>query len=176
MSHQTFLPGPRSGLCAAALLLSTSLLLSGCAAGPNNEAKAAETKDEKKVDAVPVEVAVASHRAVAASYTGTAALEPRAESQVVAKTSGVALDVMVEEGQFVKAGQVLVRLDSARAEQQAAQTNATMRKLEANYARARQMAEQRLLSANDADQLRYDLESARAANRMASLELSYAKV
>ncbi|MGO4780599.1 biotin/lipoyl-binding protein, partial [Lysobacter sp. 2RAB21] len=107
---------------------------------------------------VPVEVAQASRRAIAASYTGTAPLEARAESQVVAKTSGVALDVMVEEGQLVKAGQVLVRLDSARAEQQAAQTSATMRKLEANYARARQMAEQRLLSANDADQLRYDLD------------------
>jgi hypothetical protein len=79
MSHPTFLSGRRSGICAAALLISTSLLLGGCAAGPNSAAKAAETKEEKKVAAVPVEVAVASHRAVAASYTGTAALEPRAE-------------------------------------------------------------------------------------------------
>ncbi|KAG0926018.1 hypothetical protein G6F32_013355 [Rhizopus arrhizus] len=74
MSHPTFLSGRRSGFCAAALLISTSLLLGGCAAGPNSEAKAAETKEEKKVDAVPVEVAVASHRAVAASYTGSVAV------------------------------------------------------------------------------------------------------
>jgi membrane fusion protein (multidrug efflux system) len=51
-----------------------------------------------------------------------------------------------------------------------------MRKLEANYARAKQMADQKLLSANDNDQLRYDLEEARAANHMANLELSYANV
>lgn len=169
-------PAARGTVAIAALALACLMGLSACKGGAGAaEAQAKEAKD-KASEAVPVEVAAASRRAIAASYTGTAPLEARAESQVVAKTSGVALDVMVEEGQFVKAGQVLVRLDSARAEQQAAQTNATMRKLEANYARARQMAEQRLLSANDADQLRYDLESARAANRMASLELSYAKV
>ncbi|MGH8082465.1 MAG: efflux RND transporter periplasmic adaptor subunit [Lysobacter sp.] len=169
-------PAVRGTLALAALALACALGLSACKGGAGAaEAQAKEAKD-KVSDAVPVEVAAASRRAIAASYTGTAPLEARAESQVVAKTSGVALEVMVEEGQLVKAGQVLVRLDSARAEQQTAQTGATMRKLEANYSRARQMAEQRLLSANDSDQLRYDLESARAANRMATLELSYAKV
>lgn len=170
--------GPAMGgtMAVAALALACVLGLSACKGGAGAaEAQAKEAKD-KASEAVPVEVAQASRRAIAASYTGTAPLEARAESQVVAKTSGVALAVMVEEGQHVQAGQVLVRLDSARAELQAAQTNATMRKLEANYARSKQLAEQRLLSANDNDQLRYDLENARAANRMANLELSYAKV
>ncbi len=62
-----------------------------------------------------MEVAKAANRPIAASYTGTAALEPLAESQVVAKTSGVALAVLVQEGQQVKAGQPLVRLDPDRA-------------------------------------------------------------
>ena len=123
-----------------------------------------------------MEVAAASRRAIAASYTGTAPLEPRAESQVVAKTSGVALNVMVEEGQSVRAGQVLVRLDPDRATLQAAQSAAQMRKLEANYKRSQQLAAQQLVSANDLDQLKYDLENARAVNRLANLELSYANV
>lgn len=169
-------PAVRVTAAVAALALACALGLSACKGGAGAaEAQAKESKD-KASDAVPVEVAVAGRRAIAASYTGTAPLEARAESQVVAKTSGVALEVMVVEGQPVKAGQVLVRLDSARAEQQAAQTGATLRKLEANYARSRQLAEQRLLSANDNDQLRYDMENARAANRLAMLELSYAKV
>jgi membrane fusion protein (multidrug efflux system) len=95
---------------------------------------------------------------------------------VVAKTSGVALNVLVEEGQVVHAGQVLVRLDASRAELQAMQTAATMRKLEANYKRSVTLAEQKLMSANDIDQIRFDLENARAANRLANLELSYANV
>jgi len=159
------------------LLLAVLLLLSACKAGGEGSAEAKDKEDKDKgPEAVPVEVAAASRRAIAASYTGTAPLEPRAESQVVAKTSGVALNVIAEEGQSVRAGQVLVRLDASRAELQAAQSAAQMRKLEANYRRSLQLASQQLVSANDLDQLKYDLENARAVNRMANLELSYANV
>jgi membrane fusion protein (multidrug efflux system) len=167
----------KAGATRAALLaLSCAMALTACKGGGGAGDAQAKAAEEKAPDAVPVEVALASRRAISASYTGTAPLEPRAESQVVAKTSGVALNVMAEEGQIVRAGQTLVRLDSARSELQAAQTSAQMRKLEANFARSKQLAEQRLLSANDNDQLRYDLENARAANRLANLELSYANV
>ncbi len=184
MSRHASTPAGRSGICAAALLISLSLplLLGGCGAGSGNEAKAAETsgkagKDgEKKPDAVPVEVAVASHKGVAASYTGTAALEPRAESQVVAKTSGVALAVLVEEGQQVRAGQPLVRLDPDRARLNVAQSEAVLRKLENNYQRASKLVGQQMVSAADVDQLRYDVENARAQHRLATLELSYTTV
>ncbi|AKU48573.1 efflux RND transporter periplasmic adaptor subunit [Xanthomonas arboricola pv. juglandis] len=172
MSPLSFLPG-RSGTCAAALLITTSLLLGGCKAG-DGEAKAAEEK--KTVDAVPVEIAKAARRAVAASYTGTAALEPRAEAQVVAKTSGVALAVMVEEGQKVSAGQALVRLDPDRAHLAVAQSEAQLRKLENSYRRATQLVGQQLVSAADVDQLKFDVENSRAQHRLASLELSYTTV
>ena len=156
-----------------ACLLPCVLALSACKGG---DANAKDTDEKKGPEAVPVEVAQASRRAIAASYTGTAPLEARAESQVIAKTSGVALRVLAEEGQVVRAGQVLVRLDASRAALQAAQTAAMMRKLESNYARSRQLAEQKLISANDNEQLRYDLENARATNKLANLELSYANV
>ncbi len=156
----------------AAALLSTAALVSGCGGGGDAKAKDAE----KGPDAVPVEVVQVERRAIAASYTNTATLEPRAESQVVAKTSGVALEVLVEVGQAVRAGQPLVRLDADRARLQAAQSTAQLRKLEANHERARQLAAQQMVSANDLDQLRFDLENARATNRLASLELSYTTV
>jgi membrane fusion protein (multidrug efflux system) len=154
------------------MLVSGVLGLGGCKRGAGE----AEAKEAKGPEAVPVEVAAATRRAVAASYSGTAPLEARGESQVVAKTSGVALAVLAEEGQFVHAGQVLVRLDSARAALQAAQSASQMRKLESNYARSRQLADQKLISANDIDQIKFDLEDARATNRLANLELSYANV
>jgi membrane fusion protein (multidrug efflux system) len=160
----------------ASLLVTGVLALSACKGGQGEAAADAKDPKKKGPEAVPVEVAQASRRAVAASYTGTAPLEPRAEAQVIAKVSGVALQVLVEEGQYVKEGQVLVRLDSARSALVAAQSAAQLRKLEANYARSRQMAEQNLISANDNDQLRYDLENARAANKAANLELQYANV
>nr|MBP6799402.1 efflux RND transporter periplasmic adaptor subunit [Luteimonas sp.] len=148
------------------------LLLAGCK--PGGDDKAEEAKDGP--EAIPVEVGQVARRAIAASYANTATLEPRAEAQVVAKTSGVALQVLVEEGQQVRAGQVLVRLDADRARLQAAQSAAQLRKLEANFKRAQQLEAQQMVSANDLDQLRYDLENARAVNRLADLELSYTNV
>ena len=172
MSTNHAFPGRRPLLAIA--VLSASLLLSACGkGGPDAQA---ESGEDEGPEAIPVEVEPVARRPIAASYGNTATLEPRAESQVVAKTSGVALEVLVEEGQAVRAGQVLVRLDPDRARLQAAQSAAQVRKLEANFQRARQLESQQMVSANDLDQLRYDLENARAVNRLANLELSYSNV
>ncbi|WFC40356.1 efflux RND transporter periplasmic adaptor subunit [Pseudoxanthomonas sp. SE1] len=158
-------------------VLCSLLVLSACkGGGPTPEAQAKNGEAPKEPDAVPVEVVKASRRPVAASYSGTAALEALGESQVVAKTSGVALAVMVEEGQVVRAGQALVRLDPDRLRLQVAQAEAQMRKLENNYRRAQQLVGQQMISANDVDQIKYDLDNARAMYRMAALELSYTTV
>jgi len=157
-----------------AIVAAGLLALAGCKDG-GGDAQAAEG-EKQEVNAVPVEVAQASRRSVAASYSGTAPLEARAESMVVAKTSGIALSVAGEVGDTVREGQVLLRLDSARAALEAAKANAQMRKLESNFARSSQLAKQQLVSANDNEQLRFDLENARAAHRLANLELSWTTV
>ncbi|GAB3751127.1 efflux RND transporter periplasmic adaptor subunit [Lysobacter olei] len=173
MRHNNLFHG--TGLLrAGALALACALALSACKGG-NGDAQA-KAPDKNEVESVPVEVAKATRRSVAASYTGTAPLEARGESQVVAKTSGVALSVMVEEGQHVRAGQVLVRLDVARASLQAAQSAAQMHKLQNEFARAQQLMAQKLISTADYDRIRFDLENARAVNRLANLEVSYANV
>ncbi|PJJ96038.1 efflux transporter periplasmic adaptor subunit [Lysobacteraceae bacterium NML03-0222] len=158
-----------------ALSVALSLALAACSQGPSAEGNK-DGEAETKTEAVVVETATVARRNLSASHVGTAALEARAEAQVAAKTSGVALQVLAEEGQAVRAGQPLARLDGARASLQVAQTNAQVAKLEANYRRAAQLAEQQLVSANDVDQLRFDLQNARAANQMARLELSYTTV
>ena len=176
-AHMLATVSPRGRvLRAGAFLIASTLALSACHKGGDGDAMAQGKDKDKGPEAIPVEVMAAAKRPIAASYTGTAPLEARGESQVVAKTSGVALQVLVEEGQVVHAGQVLVRLDAARAELQAAQSAAQMRKLEANYRRSVTLADQKLMSANDTDQIKYDLENARAANRLANLEVSYANV
>lgn len=164
---------PRALPALAVVACLAVALLGGCKKGDGD----AQAKDaDKGPDAIPVEVAVVARRPIAASYSGTAPLEARGESQVVAKTSGVALQVLAQEGQAVRAGQVLVRIDRSRPALQAAQAQAQVRKLEANYLRARQLAEQKMVSANDLDQLKYDLENARAVYNMTRLELSYTDV
>lgn len=156
----------------AALLLASALLLAGC----GSRAQGNGAQDDDAPPAVTVEAVAVEPRAMAASYSGSASLEARAEAQVVAKTSGVALEVLVEEGDEVRAGQVLVRIDADRARLNLAQVDAQVKKLEANFRRASELVKQQMVSVGDHDQLRYDLENARAAWRLAQLELSYTNV
>ena len=125
---------------------------------------------------VSVEVARVSPRPMSASFSGTAALEARNEAQVVAKTSGIAQRVLVEEGQRVSAGQLLVQLEDAQQKLRVQQSSAQVMKLSRSFERAQQLATQKMVSANDVDQLRFDLQNARAALNMAKLDLSYTRV
>ena len=171
----------------AALALAISLVLAGCGGGESpadGQAGEAETTakaegakaEEKKVEAVPVEVAAVAKRPIAASFSGTANLEAPGEAQVVAKTSGVLLQLLAEEGDQVKAGQVLARIDPERPRLEMERARATVRKLENNYRRSQELLESKLVSAEASDQIRFDLEAARAAYQLAQLELSYTNI
>lgn len=176
---------------AALLALAISLALAGCGgqapegeADADKTAEAADKKEEgkdgkpgdKKVEAVPVEVAAVAKRPISASYAGTANLEAPGEAQVVAKTSGVLLQLLAEEGDQVKAGQVLARIDPDRPRLEMERARATVRKLENNYRRSQELLASKLVSAEASDQIRYDLEAARAAYGLAQLELSYTNI
>ena len=169
---------------AAALVLA-SVSLSGCGGskgadgGDKGGPEAKLDKDGKpikKIEAVPVEVAKASRHAISASYSGTANLDAPDEAQVVAKTSGVMVQLLAEEGDRVSAGQVLARIDGDRVRLEAQKQLTMVHKLENNFRRAQEMAEKKLVSAEAADQIRFDLESARASYELAKLELSYSNI
>ncbi|KFN44474.1 efflux RND transporter periplasmic adaptor subunit [Arenimonas oryziterrae] len=174
----------RTGAVALAL---AGLALGGCkgsapdanaASGPNG-ASAEVDKDGKpikKVDAVPVEVAKVSRKPISASYSGTANLDAPGEAQVVAKTSGVMVQLLAEEGDQVHAGQVLARIDGDKVRLEAQRQLATVHKLENNYRRSQELLKQKLVSAEASEQIRFDLESARASYALAQLELSYTNI
>ena len=172
----------RIGLVA---LLLASVSLSGCKGGKSAEGDAKKgdavklDKDGKpipKVEAVPVEVAKVGRHPISASYSGTANLEAPGEAQVVAKTSGVMVQLLAEEGDQVRAGQVLARIDGNRVRLEAQRQLATVHKLENNFRRSQELAARKLVSAESSDQIRYDLESARAGYELARLELSYTNI
>jgi len=139
------------------------------------EGKQGDDKD-KEVESVPVEVVSANRQTITASYTGTANLDAPNEAQVVAKSSGVMVRQLAEEGDFVRQGQVMARIDPARAQLEVQRSRATVNKLSNNYQRAQQLLAQKLISTEAHDQIRFDLESARASLKLAELELSYTDI
>lgn len=160
-----------SGMRHIILISLFSLLAVGC--GNRDSAK---DKANEAVALVPVETAVAATRAIDASYSGTATLEADREADVVAKTSGVLLKLLIEEGDTVRQGQVLARLDDASPRLNLAKSEATLRKLEADYRRADEMFGKKLLSLEEHDKIKFDLDNQRAVHDLARLELSYTQV
>ena len=166
-------PFPRVAL--AALLL----LLAACD-GPPGDRAGDSGKDGGDAPAepapVPVEVAKASRQPIVASYAGTASLEAEREAQVVAKTSGVLLQLMVEEGDVVREGQVLAQLDPERPRLEVARAEADLRRLENEFRRSEELFAARLVSSEAHDRIRFNLETQRAAWELAKLELSYTRI
>lgn len=152
------------------------LLLSACSGGSPAQAK--ESKDAKAevVNAVPVEVARATRAEIAASYNGTATLTADHEAQVAAKTSGVLVKLFVEEGQSVKAGQVLAQLEQETARAKLAQAEAQMRKADASFNYSEKAIQKQLIPQRDFDQAKYDMQNLRAAREEAALNLQFTTI
>ena len=82
------------------------------AANKDNEKDKAKKGDGK--EASPVELAVATRDKISSYLTSTANLRALREVDVVSQAEGVAKAVFVEEGDFVKDGQVMCQLDDAQ--------------------------------------------------------------
>lgn len=158
------------GRCLLLAALSV-LVLAACSGGDSDK------KDESTTDtSVPVEAVAVTRREISASYTGVATLEADSEAQVAAKINGALVKLFVEEGDEVKAGQQLAKLDDENPRLNLAKAEATLRKLENDFRRSSEMFERKLLSVEQNDKIRYDLETQRATFDLARLELSYTTI
>jgi len=165
-------PGPwRNSIRWLALAGLVGALAAGCKNG-----KATEDADAEKNATVPVEVQPLKRAEMVAVYSGTAPIEAHEEATVVAKVGGEARQIFVEEGDAVKTGQVLARLDGDRLRLTLAQTEANLRKLERDYKRTLELAEKGLVPKSTAENTKYDLDALRAGYDSARLELSYTEI
>jgi membrane fusion protein, multidrug efflux system len=163
---------PVRALYAWAPLLCALLLLVGCKGQGSN----AVASDDKPAPGTPVEVASLERGDVFAVYTGTAALGTDADALVVAKVSGQVVEILVEEGDRVEAGQLLARLDGDRHRLEMERALANVRKLEQEYERNVKLFERGLVSSGAFEDLKYELEALRAVYRLAQLEYAYTRI
>lgn len=167
------LPSLNARLAFLALALAAALVLAGCNKA-NGDSAGKEAKDE--VPAVPVEVAATRRAEMAAIYSGTAPIESERKAFVMPKVKGEIRAVLADEGQRVRQGQTLARLDGDQLRLEVALNEATMRKLERDYARNLELQQKGLVSATAIDNLKYELEAARANWELARLQLSYCDI
>lgn len=161
-----------------ALLLLGPLGLSGCARDgvAGDQSTAAKDEKTKAEAAIPVEVAVPERGEMLAMYSGTATLQAEADAEIIAKVGGEVRRIFVEEGDRVRAGQVLAQLDDRQLRLQAAQTRAALAKTERDFNRQIELNKKGLVSAGAFESLKYDLDNQRAADDLAQLNLSYSAI
>jgi membrane fusion protein (multidrug efflux system) len=161
-----------AGVMRRARLTALAAALVGLAACGKGE----PPKDATAQTAIPVEVAAASHQAVTANYSGTATLEAVGDAQVVSKTTGIVLKILVEEGSRVQKGQVLAMLDDDSARNKLAQASGALKKTQAVFDRSEKGVALKITPRADYDRDKYDLETQTAIVAGAQLDLSYTRV
>jgi RND family efflux transporter MFP subunit len=184
--------GPRAAIAVAgvAALLGLSACGERSAAAPAAAASAAGTGAKGGGAPVPVVTALASKRNLDINLQAVGTVVPVASVDVRAQVTGLVTKVLVQDGQNVKAGQVLLTLDSRADEANVAKVRAQMAKDQASLADAqRQLARaQDLVAKNfisqgaaDTNQSTVDALTAtvaadKAALDAALLSLSYSQV
>lgn len=158
------------------------LLLAACQQGEKQDEESAESEsadeseEEQEAPAIPVETSSATRGDIFASYSGTAPVEAFADATVIAKVGGEVRKIYVEEGDDVKTGQILAKLDGDRLRLEQLQTQANLAKLQRDYNRNVDLIDRGLISAGELEKLRFEMEALEATNKLAKLQLSYADI
>ncbi len=140
--------------------------------------KAAEGAAEKKDQAATVTVVTPGRTTVEGTITASGTLAARREMPVgIAGEGGQVVAVLVEPGQWVRAGQVLAVIDRSVQTQQAASQSAQIQVAranadlaEANYQRALQLVGKGFISKAEVDRLRATRDAALAQVRVANAQ------
>lgn len=157
----------------AILALTGIAVIPGCGTG---EASVANEAEIRAATPVPVEVSAPVRADIFATYHATATIESDADAPVLARVSGEVVELLVEEGEIVNAGQVLARLDGERLRLEMLSAKADLERVNGELDRYDDLAERGLVSAAMYDGLKYDADALRARYDLAKLNYDYSAI
>ena len=138
--------------------------------------KSAMGGDDKKSDLVPVEIVAVETGTISDYILLSANLETEKMADVFSRVQGLVEQAYVEEGDFVKKGQVLLSLEDDEyklAEEKAA---LTYEKQKSDFERIEQMYKQSLLSIEEFEQAKFTMKGLEVDWKQAKLNLSYTRI
>lgn len=154
-----------------AVLLSVALL-SSC-----GEAEAIPDKKKNEVViSVPVEVSELTTGDISSNYATTAVLEAKEEAFVVPRASGIIQEIFVEEGDYVKKGQVLAQIEPRRYHLNLDRAKANLVGIQKELNKIDKVYNQKLISDDTYDKVTAQYKSAKATLSLAELDLKEATI
>ncbi len=132
--------------------------------------------DKKKEEAVPVEVSELALGPIESVLAFSANLEAESEVSVVAEAQRQVIELLVEEGDRVRRGQVLLRLQNDEQTSALAKVKSQVAKAEREFARQQRLFDQELISEEVFNNKSYELEQLRIELADVERELGYTEV
>ena len=150
-------------------LVLLTVVLAACSNG-NSQAPANGSEETVRI---PVEVSEARLGTISAFYAATATLEADGQAQVVPRIGGRIIEILAEEGDRVKAGDVLARIDDDRLRLELARAEADLSRLRQDFNRQREMHQRNLIATEAFERLQYEYQAQQTQVDLVRLELSY---
>lgn len=157
------------GAIGALALLAAAL--GGCAGSDASKNEAVEASVPLPVMVVPVNTTD-----IHASYKATANIVADADAPVLAKVRGEVVELLVEEGDRVRQGQVLARLDGDRLRLEMRRAKTEVEKASAEFERMKNLHERSLISTATVDDLQYRVDELNASYDLARLNYDYTAI
>ncbi len=166
---------PRSLLLVVSVL---SLAIAGCQGGETPAQGAPRGDGPPGTDAKPTAIAAerVGKQDVASYYTATATIEAQSRAEIVARTTGVVRRILKEEGDRVKAGDLLLLLEDDEAALRLKQAEANEFTARSEYDRKVSMRDAGLLSAGEFETVEGTMRVRESELAIAKLELQYTRV
>lgn len=149
-----------------------ALFTSSC----SSETQSKNMDDKDSTSAIPVEVATTKTGDISAYYSSTATLEAEEEAMVVAKVRGIVKNLNVEEGDYVKAGDLLAQLEEEQLELEAERAKATMDRLQNELNRKKELYNKNLISAQEYENAKYEYQAQKSEYELAKLQVKYSQI
>lgn len=168
---------PRRRLEATRWLLLSTLLVVACGrsgqqGGAATPVRAQEPAADPAADVITVRVAPVSIGPVSQIYSTSATLRADRQATVIARAKGVVRRLLVEEGDRVSKGQPLAHLEDDEQRIELDRTRTAFEIEQREFQRARQLVDDELLSNEDFETARRELEEAKQALARAELEMT----
>ena len=160
-------------LTIATFAFATSAALSGCGVG---EVSIADTANIEAATPVPVAVVHPIRADIYATYDATTTIASDADAPVLARVAGDVVELLVEEGDQVRKGQVLARLDGDRLRLEMLVAKANLDQGRGEYDRYIGLHDRGLVSASMFEGLKYDLDALDATFALKKLNYDYSSI
>lgn len=160
------------------LMLPATVALQGCGASDTDAEENPDTAEEveKADEAVPVEVATLETGSIESVLRSSTNLEAEETVAVYAQAAERVADLLVEEGDTVQRGQVLVRLQADAQRTELAKAQGQLARAQREFNRQQRLWEEKLISEQAYNDAAHELEQVQLQVDEAELQLSYTVV